>query len=52
MLFSLNWLRELCPFDEPVERIAELFVDPMVPEDGKIKLSDRLGWAWSSTRRR
>ena len=30
-------------FTGPVERIAELFVDPMVPEGGKIKLSDRPG---------
>ena len=30
-------------FTGPIERIAELFIDPMVPEDGKIKLSDRPG---------
>jgi len=30
-------------FTGPVDRIAELFVDPIVPEDGKIKLPDRPG---------
>jgi galactonate dehydratase len=30
-------------FTGPVDRIAELFVDPIVPEDGKIQLPDRPG---------
>ena len=30
-------------FTGPVERIAELFVDPIIPENGKIELSDRPG---------
>ncbi len=30
-------------FTGPAERIAELFVDPIIPEGGRIKLSDRPG---------
>jgi L-alanine-DL-glutamate epimerase-like enolase superfamily enzyme len=30
-------------FTGPTERVAELFVDPIVPENGKIKLPDRPG---------
>ncbi len=30
-------------FTGPAERVAELFVDPIIPKDGKIKLSDRPG---------
>ncbi len=30
-------------FTGPAERIAELFVDPIIPENGKITLSDRPG---------
>lgn len=30
-------------FTGPTEQVAELFVDPIVPEDGKIKLPDRPG---------
>jgi L-alanine-DL-glutamate epimerase-like enolase superfamily enzyme len=30
-------------FTGPAERVAELFVDPIVPKDGKITLSDRPG---------
>ena len=30
-------------FTGPVERIAELFVEPIVPEGGVIRLSDRPG---------
>ena len=31
-------------FTGPVERIAELFVEPIIPENGVIKLSDRPGF--------
>jgi L-alanine-DL-glutamate epimerase-like enolase superfamily enzyme len=30
-------------FTGPAERVAEMFVDPIIPENGKIKLSDRPG---------
>ncbi len=30
-------------FTGPAENVAELFVEPIIPEDGKIKLSDRPG---------
>ena len=30
-------------FTGPVEAVAELFVEPIVPESGKIRLSDRPG---------
>ena len=30
-------------FTGPVEGVAELFVEPIVPENGKIRLSDRPG---------
>ena len=30
-------------FTGPAERVAELFVDPIIPEGGRIKLSDRPG---------
>ena len=30
-------------FTGPAERVAELFVDPIIPEDGKVTLSDRPG---------
>ena len=30
-------------FTGPAERVAELFVEPIIPENGKIKLSDRPG---------
>jgi L-alanine-DL-glutamate epimerase-like enolase superfamily enzyme len=30
-------------FTGPVDRVAELFVDPIVPNNGSITLSDRSG---------
>jgi L-alanine-DL-glutamate epimerase-like enolase superfamily enzyme len=30
-------------FTGPSERVAELFAEPIIPENGKIKLSDRPG---------